>query len=417
MAHASIDHLHAPRRQWWFVFALAALTLICGSIGLQKYEHEHHPDATHGLSPLYHAAQMLMLHTPHFDHGVNAWIEAGRWFGAATLALGTVALFWRRLGREFRLFQLSRWVGHTVICGLGAKGFEIVRCLKHRNRNARVVVLDPQPDPHLAERCEVMGVCVIECDASDESALEQAQVAHASEVVIVTPTDETNLRIAAAVREQCMQPKAKAVNCHVPLADMNLRETVQKWIERTNASTPGCVLHFFDVFDNEARRVLLEHPLDGSGIAKDDPRSVHVVILGFGRMGRSVALRAAKMGHFANGRLLRISIIDRNATQQRERFLFRYPVLEQRKVCDLNFHAMEAESLAARQLIEQWAGEPDTLLHIFVSLDLDARDLEVALRLRELVQERSDCTVRARFHTKKSVAPIVKAAGPSLQNS
>ena len=56
------------------------------------------------------------------------------------------------------------------------------------------------------------------------------------------------------------------------------------------------------------------------------PRTVHIVLLGFGRMGRSVAVRAAKIGHFANGRLLRITVVDRQAELQRERLLFVFPL-------------------------------------------------------------------------------------------
>lgn len=411
MSHNAADPVHSPRRHWWLVIAFAVLTLSFGGIGLWKYDQQHYPNVAHGLNCLYHSAQMLILHAPHFERGVNGWIEAGRWFGAATLFLGTATLFWRRLRRELILFQLARWKGHWVICGLGAKGLEIVRCLKKRDPEARVVVLDPKPDPQFSCCCEDLGVCVLALDASDPQALEQARVAEAGEIVVITPEDETNVRIAAAVRERCSNTKQKPTPCHVHLANINLRDTVQRWTEASRAATPGCDLRFFDVFDNEARRVLLELPLDGAGILENDPRTVHVVILGFGRMGRSVALRAAKMGHFANRNLLRLSVLDHKASEQCEGFLFRYPHLEIKKICDLTFHKLEAESLPARKLIERWANEPDTMLHLFVSLDSDARDLEVALRLRELLQGRPHCTLLTRFHSKQSVAPIVKAAG------
>ena len=43
-------------------------------------------------------------------------------------------------------------------------------------------------------------------------------------------------------------------------------------------------------------------------------------------MGRSLVLRAARMGHFANGKKLRISVLDR-ADAPCQRFLFHYPAL------------------------------------------------------------------------------------------
>lgn len=411
MSHPAIDHAHVPRRQWWLVFALGATTLACGTLGLRQYAHEHHPQNPHGLDALYHAAQMLILHTPHFERGVNGWIEAGRWFGAATFFLAGATLFWRRLRRELLLFQLARWKGHTVVCGLGAKGFEIVRCAKERNRAARVAVLDPKPDPRFAACCEDLGACVLPLDAADAQALAKARVADAGEVVVITPEDETNIRIATAVRKECSDAKSKLDTCHVHLADINLRATLQPWADAFKAGVPGCALHFFDVFDNEARNVLIDLPLDGAGIAKDDPRTVHVALLGFSRMGRSVALRAVKMGHFANRKPLRLSVLDRNAWRQRQRFLFRHPALQKHRLADLQFRRLEAESAAARDQIEIWADERDTLLHVFVCLDSDAHSLEVALRLHELLRGRSHCSLHARFHSRNSVAPVVTPAG------
>src|SRR3954466_7325999 len=109
MAHGSLDHIHESRRRWWCVVSLGVLTLICGSIGTWKYEHEHFHGVAHCVSPIYHAAKMLILHTVHFDKGVNGWIEAGRWFGAATFFLTAGTLLHNRLRREFNLFRLAGW--------------------------------------------------------------------------------------------------------------------------------------------------------------------------------------------------------------------------------------------------------------------------------------------------------------------
>jgi hypothetical protein len=204
---------------------------------------------------------------------------------------------------------------------------------------------------------------------------------------------------------------AKGLPCHVHLSDVNLRGALQ-W---PFGSAGGHSLHFFDVFDDEARRFLVELPLDGSGLPPGDPRTVHVVILGFGRMGRSIALRAAKMGHFANGQPLRLSVVDRQAAEQRERFLFRHPVLETKEVCVLKFYEMEAESLSARKQMEEWMGEPDTLLHVCVCLDSDARDLEVALRLRAMLERHPCATLQVRFHSRRSPAAIFDTAALRLK--
>jgi hypothetical protein len=407
MPHAPLDSHEPSRWQWWVALAFGVLTLGCGTIGVWQYEHEHygHRDVP---SAIYHAVQMLILHSPHLEKGVNGWIEAGRWLGVLAFFTTTAALLWKRLGREFRLLHLSTWSDHHVICGLGHKGFEIASCLKEHNPNARVVVLDPQPDRYLADQCHERGICVITADATQPKALQQARIAQAREIIVATPTDETNVRIATQVQSQ--RTEKSPLTCHVHLADIHLREALQLWSQTEHSFGP---LHFFDVFDNEARRILLTLPLDGSGIGASDSRSVHAVFLGLGRMGRSLVLRAAKMGHFGNSKPLRISIIDRNADQQRERLLFRYPMLAGTQICNLTFQTAEVESRTARNAVEQWAGEPGTLLHVFVCLDDDARAVEVALRLRPILRG-NDRNLLVRIHSHESLSSILETAATSV---
>ncbi len=390
MSHFDFDHLHEPRPLWLWVVFFSALTLVFGSIGTWQYEHEEpaapdqkaaHPH--HGFSPLYHAAQMLILHTAHYDRGVNGWLEAGRWCGAAAFFLTGFTLFRKRVLREYNLLRLRFWERHTVVCGLGCKGLAIARCLGASGDGPKVLAIDPKPAESSAEACGDVGIIVLAGDATQPDVLAQARVCAAREVIAISGEDETNVRIAKAVQELCTQASKPPVPCRVYLDDIHLTDALQKWEEQRGISPS--VLTFFDVFDAEARRTLLQLPIDGSGLPADDPRSVHLVLLGFGRLGRSLALRAAKMGHFPNRKLLRISVIDRHAQQQRERFLFRYPILEGNKVCLLKFHEMEVESLSARRLIAKWNDEPAQIMHVMVCLDRDARAAEVALRLRGLL--------------------------------
>lgn len=414
MSHRLPDSTPTPRWQWWLALVTGGLTIVCGSIGVWKYDQEFSPGVSHGLSPVYSALQMLILHPPQFERGMNGWIEAGRWLGAVTLIATSMAIWGRRLRLELYLLRLTRWSGHSVVCGLGRKGFEIVRCLKQRAPATRVVAIDPAPDRRLLAKAERLGVCVIQADAAQAEILKQARIAHAGEIFVITPTDEVNLRIALELRQQMAGQKNSAAAIHVHLADIHLREELQRQNELDRQKPEAGVLHFFDLFDHEARRVLHTLPLDGPGIREHDPRSVHVVIFGFGRMGRSLALRAVKMGHFANGKLLRVSIIDRAASQQRDRFLFRYPVFKQQKICDLTFYEAEAESLTARDFVEKWAAEPDTLLQVFVCLDDDARAAEVGMRLKSILQKHPEGRLLVRLRSQSSLVPLL---GPALTES
>ncbi len=412
MSANAFQPLHASRKQWWLIITAGALTIICGTLGLLQYEQEHGHGEIHfwraALGAFYHALQMLILHTPHFEHEVNWGIEFGRWLGAFTLVATTVMLLWRRLRRELGLIQLAAWRDHFVVCGLGQKGFEVARFFRSENHGAKVVVIDPAPDEALLHECEALGICVLGGDAADPRVLRRARVEAAAEIVVITPEDETNVRIATKIRKLVSAHAGTLPKCHVHLANINLRAGLQDLVELDAEKKSACRLHFFDVYDDEARRVLLALPLDGPGIGFHSPVSVHVVILGFGRMGRSLALRAAKMGHFANRKPLRLSVIDRHAAQQEQGFLFHYPALATENICRLDFHPAEAQSDISRRLVEDWAAAPDTLLHIFVCLDSNAEALEVGLRLRDALVARPDANLFVRIKSSESLADILE---------
>ena len=411
MGHGPIDHLQISRARFAIVALAGAVTIVAGTIGGIIYDREYEHCKEHFMGPLYHSLQMLILHTPHYEHEMNIWLEIGRWAGLVTAFSAAAVLVGKRLRREWMRVRASFWSGHVVVCGLGKKGLEVVQCISKTMSVRHIVVIDPAPEPALADACIAAGACLITGDASQAEVLKEARVTKAQAVVVITPSDEVNVRIAAEVRSACVAANA-ATRCHVHLSDIYLRDALGTWVEQSGKPGAGR-LHFFDVFDSEARRVLQEHPMDGGGIANDSPTSVHVVILGFGRMGRSLALRAAKMGHFANGKLLRISAIDRDATTQKERFLFRHPAMSSGRICDLQFHPTEAESEQTRKLFTEWMAEPDTLLHVFVTLDDDARGLELALRLNAIAAGKKNVKILVRLRSEHSLAPILEATDGS----
>ncbi len=413
MSSSSTDPHRWTVRGFWLSFWLGAATLVFGTLGVLKYEQQHHQDPAHELGAVYAALQMLILHTPHFEKGANAWLEAGRWCGVAFFSLTTANLVWRRLRRGEHLIWLTRMKDHYVICGLGQKGSEILQSLFCRDPRAKAIVIDPNPDAQSAQVLQGRRVVLLQSDATQPTSLQRARVALARQIIIVTPADDTNVAAAVAVRTQLAGRTTSRIPCHVHLSDIDLRETLEQWDESGHLPKSGCQMHFFDVFDNEARRVLCEHPLDGEGIAPNSSERVHVGILGFGRMARSLALRAVKMGHFANGQPIRVSVVTRDATMERERFLFRYPALADdssaRELLGMmEFHAGEAESLTTRELLLHWASEPDTRLHLYVCLDDDARAVEVAIRLRTILAEHGSRSLHVRIRSRGSLATMLE---------
>lgn len=181
----------------------ATVTLVCGSVGVWQYGQAgpgHQGQTTANLfGAVYQALQMLVLHTPHFERGTNLWIEIGRWSGAFTLAGTTFLVFWQRLHREFRRLLHTGASDHYIVCGLGEKGASIIRSLKEKNPASPIVAIDPMPDPRRVDECDRLGVCVIAGDATRPETLAEANAPHAREIIVITPEDIVNVRIASAI--------------------------------------------------------------------------------------------------------------------------------------------------------------------------------------------------------------------------
>jgi len=88
-------------------------------------------------------------------------------------------------------------------------------------------------------------------------------------------------------------------------------------LERKSA---GFRCRVFNVYENIAREVLRTYPLDWQPIRSDDPRTVHLIVAGLGSIGGCIALQAAKIGHFANGKRLQITVVDRSGRDRRNNF-------------------------------------------------------------------------------------------------
>ena len=275
-----------------------------------------------------------------------------------------------------------------------------------------MVVIDRAPPDDLTRECARLGAQVITGNVTDPGVLRAAGIRRAAELWALCPEDGVNCETAVQAEKVLAERPGRSgapLLCNVHLSDIDLRVELQRHAGLAARGSP-VNLQFFDLFDREARQVLLhELPIDHEGIGPGDPRRPHLVILGFGRMGRSMALRAAKLGHFANGlddpaRRLRISVIDRIGSQGEAACLFRYPRL--RDLVDLTVHPLDLETPAARGLIEGWGSEEGSLTSIVVCFDDQSRAVEVALRLIPLLRPEA-VRVAVRIGHREGVGSLV----------
>jgi hypothetical protein len=391
-------------RRTLVVCGIAALVL--GIIGYVQYQQTANQEVSYG-NALYHTAQLFMLHTPHFERRVPLTLEVARWLAPMTLLFGLFEFARGILRQETSYHTLSRLEGHTIICGLGQKGCELVRRFCREQKTAgkqAVVAIDEAPRAEVVAECEQLGAIVLAGDATRPETLVEARVGRAARLFAVCPNDATNCEIAAQASHLRCVKAGIALECNIHVSRAELREALEQTL-RAHSDTGSIKLHFVDAFDPEALDLILYGlPLDHGGIEPEDTRAAHLVILGFGRMGRALALRAAQLGVFANGKRLRISVLDRRAEGYRADLLFRHPQIE--KVADLQFYQLEAASPEARRLVECWCAETGATTSIAFCFGDETLSLELALRLLPLF-EPNDVRAAVRLSRQAGLAHLL----------
>jgi len=369
---------HRQHWQRWFLFITAPIALALGTWGFWVYQGEN-GEHRGFLSALYQAAQLFILHTPHLPGKINLPLELGRWLAAACFGLAALLALHRIFRSEFSRFLLTFRRGHVVICGLGELGLRLA--LEYRQSGDGVVAIEADASSPSVETAQYHGVTVLIGDARNRAILREAHLAHASRLIAVCSDDATNIGIASAAGEfvEGASSRDSPLECWLFLADGNLRDTLRNRDVFPHTGPRYRVnVRGLDLPELHARLLFARCPLDYQPILETSELRVHLVIAGFGQMGQSVALQAARIGHFANDRPVRLTIVERDAARLLAAFKIRYPGIS--KACDIDepAEAPEDERALAECLAGLKGGSADLTYYVICSETEDA-----SLRARE----------------------------------
>lgn len=372
---ASEDTAGSLSWQWVSIGALAALALVLGYIGLWKNALSIGEPRT-PLDIFYRTLQLFIMESGDVPGRVSWELQIARLIApvvpAWTVVMAAGVLFRAQIQR----FRLRRLQDPVVICGLGRLGLELARDAREAGRPVVVVEMD-EDNRHL-QSAEGIGCIVVPGDATDPAALARARADRAHSVIAVTGDDGINVAAAVAVRDLVLakpERRTPGPECHVHVTDPEFCSLLQE--HRPAGESARC--SFFNFYQDSARLLLEKHPLDREPIAPGDARSVHLVIVGLGRMGQSLALEAARIGHYANLRRLRLSVVDREAETRLKTFYGHHPQFP--RVCDVEFLDGDAEEIAVLEQIGRWAEDAGSLTTVAVCLDHDSRAFSTALEL------------------------------------
>jgi voltage-gated potassium channel len=207
------------RSPWWELTRrlLVALGILTGTVLLVYFDRDGYRDGNDpatdyavDLSDAIYYTTVTLSTTGYGDIApvsqparlVNAFVITPLRIAFLVLLIGTTLEVLASQGRE--MFRVARWRknmgSHVVVVGYGTKGRSAVETIVGNGRSREaVVVVDPSAAALTDAHAD--GLTVVTGDATRRSVLRQAGIETATQVIITTDRDDTNVLSTLTVRQ------------------------------------------------------------------------------------------------------------------------------------------------------------------------------------------------------------------------
>ena len=332
------DEERSPYLHWIFLGCVTIFGFILGGIGYNIYYNGEKsiPEL------VYLSLQLMVLNGQTREAAIPVpWeLHVARFLLPLIGSYALIAIILTVFHEEITLFKIRSLKGHVIICGLGEETVELLK--NFRKNEERVVIIDDDCENRRKRQCEKKGALIVIGDAKKRSILKKANVGTAKILIALCEDDAKNMDIAMRARQIRDRAEVKLdfdLRCFVHLKDAKLCKLFE---ENQKAALMDQVdVKFFNIYRNSARLILKEYPPHIYGNTTD-PNSppISVIIIGFGVLGESLVLQAARTGQYANGKMLSIHVFDRESERKANAFRGQFPQIDM--VCDIEFHELDA---------------------------------------------------------------------------
>ncbi len=398
------------RRRQLGLLMLALLYGLVFWLGYVGYEAHSPASEWTAYDRIYGTLQLFIFEGPEeVSLGVSKLVWA-RFLAPALTTVSAAAALVALFADRWHEFRLGRARGHVVVCGAGQQGEALVRSAL--SKGLRVAVIDADGGGASLPTLRSLGAWIVAGDATDPEILAMARVERACVLVALCGDDQANVAAGLAAQKAAREAGRSAdrpLRIFVQVSDPGLSDVLAR--QTPVSQVPGAPLRVFDAYAMAARRFLEAHPLERGLIGPDDPRHVHLVVLGFGHMGQRLALAALRLGHYANGLPLRLTIVDRDASHVWPRLHWRHPGLEE--ACDVR---VVAGDLFDPEVRAQLGVAADELRTYAVCLDSDGQAVSAALRLKDSLSKQPDARIAVRLSDGDRFGGLLLGEAPAETN-
>ncbi len=353
---------------------VAAVLVIIGLI-TEPIEIDHHPVPWFERIPF-----LFMAFTADgwfIGKNEGAILIVGSILARLIMLSAILLAVWALFSQEIRAIALSRRRDHMVVIGDTPTAREVVGYLASMKRKATHVVADDSELPPSRSR--------VTLPLNFTNIARPVGLAKAKRIVIDTGDLSSNMALVRAIR-QAYGDKAPPISCNIDSNDIADEFGDLLGVQRD--------ILIYDEARLSVRDTLARHPLyasaDRQGVAR-----VHLVIIGFGRLGR-VLLEEAVQDSIA-GTLEQpfVTVIDRNAEAEADAFAREKPQYDMAVdivfvQCDMLAVPLDAAGTVQREVLFG-RDENAPVTAIALCFEKDADNVAAALALRAMRRRSGRC--------------------------
>lgn len=312
---------------WPLVWVLGMIALYLGVIGFATH-FAAAGETRSALDIFYLSLQLFLLESGSIQGPITWELEVARLLApsvAAYTATQALAVLFKEQLKQLRVRFIS---DHVVICGLGKMGAHLTK--RFHQRGHKVIVIEKDAGNDNFEYCREHGALAFVGDAANIDVLQGARVHRAKYLIAVCGNDGINAEVSVLARQLAKNRRGGPLTCLVHIVDLNLCRLLREREIALHAES-SFRLEFFNIFESGALAMFNEHPpFDKTN------SSASLLVVGLGRMGESLMLRAAREWREQKrppSVRLRATIVDREAERKVQNLCMQYPQLD--KVCEL----------------------------------------------------------------------------------
>ena len=287
-------------------------------------------------------------------------------------------LFLIGVRKNIRTVLARRKHDHTIVCGIGDVGMQVIQNLRAAGHH--IVAVDLLDDSPSAATCEKSRVPVLQGDAKNPQVLLAAGIRRAQAAIITTGSDSENIDIALQIKSLYAKRTFFRQSRIQVLAELR-NDWMRKQLLASDKASLGSAevdLHLFNPFTNAARMLIRRLHLPPG--PEFEARTF--VIVGFGAYGQEIALHLIRSSPVALDSTMKIIVFDRQADEAREKFSIAHPAATQTASFEFVAATIAPGSADVAQIAMRKLESAGALLGVALALGDDETSLCAALEMR-----------------------------------